>query len=108
MKPVELIGSLRAIELRLSTSEVNVFFRSQDDAMRQRFIQLSLQVSIAVSRVTTTQLDAIAAQLNAIASKLQAGITSLQSSIIQLTDASAIVNTLTSVLNLVGQILPLV
>lgn len=104
----ELLGSLRAIELRLSTSEVNSFFREQDEVTRQQFVHLSLQISIAVSRVTTAQFNEIADNLDRLTPELNAGITSLQSSILQLNDAIAIVTTLTQVLDLVGKVLTVV
>ena len=98
----ELLGSLRAIELRLSTSEVNSFFREQDEATRERFVKLSLDISIIVSKLTTAQLNEIADRLDELSPALKEGILNLQTRIIQLNNAVAILNTLSNVLGVVA------
>lgn len=63
MTQTQLLGSLRAVELRLSTSEVSAFFRGQNETTRTRFVQESLQISVVVAQLTNAQLDDIAGKL---------------------------------------------
>jgi hypothetical protein len=104
MTLVELLTSLRNIETKLRSAEVQAFFGNQTQTIRDRFISFRQEVSFLVGKLTNAQLAAIAAKLNELSDDLNTGISDLQGKIDALNNAVAILNTLGTLLGLAARI----
>lgn len=103
----ELLGSLRALELRLSTSEVTALVRTQPDEVQNEFAHWTLQISIAISQLERADLGRINAELAKNDDDLRAGTESLQQALVKLENAREIVDTLTKIVEIVLAVLAL-
>jgi hypothetical protein len=107
MRKTDLLGSLRALELRLSTSEVTALIRTQSDEVQDEFSHLTLQISIAVSQLERADLTRISEELKANEAGLRTGISDAQRTLIALKSAREIIDTVATVLTTVTGLLAL-
>lgn len=105
MEQSELLGSLRAIELRLSTSEVTALIRTQSPEVQDEFARWTLQISIAISKLEIGEIGRINQELQENGDGLRAGIESLQQSLVKLADAREIMDTLAQIMGVVLTVL---
>lgn len=107
MRKTDLLGSLRALELRLSTSEVTALIRKQEDEVQHEFSDLTLQTSIIVSQLERADLTQISEELEANEAGLREGISVAQRTLITLKNAREIIDTVATVLTTVTGLLAL-
>jgi biopolymer transport protein ExbB/TolQ len=104
----ELLSQLRSLEVRLRSAEVQDFFSTQDQKVRDNFVDLRLQLSQRIDQLANAQLQDIADRLDQLSPDLEAGIQSVQQTLDRLDKAIAIINTISSVLGLVGRVVAIV
>jgi len=104
----KLLAELRALEVKLRSPQVQLFFQAKDQETRARFVSLLNVISVTVNRLSNDQLVGIADQLTALDGDLKAGIANVKDAIKDLNDAIAVLNTISSILGIVGRVVGLV
>lgn len=104
----ELLVELRIVETKLRSAEVQTFYRNQPQGTRDRFVWLRNEISLAINRLSNTEIAEIAAKLNELSDDLEVGTTDLKKKIEDMDDAVAILNTTATVFGLVARVLALV
>ena len=99
-----LLAELREIETNLRSAEVQEFFQAQDQDVRDRFVSLRHEISVAINQLSNAELQAIADKLDELAPDLKAGVDRLKAKIQQLENAVSILKTISDVLGLVGRV----
>jgi DNA-binding MarR family transcriptional regulator len=104
----DLLFQLRSLEIQLLDPELVTFIRQQDEAQRHRFVRLTTDLRIIITKLTTAQLAAIADRLDDLSDEIEAGIAGVQGAIDRLDNTKQIIDTLSSVIGLGARIIGLI
>lgn len=104
----EFLFHLRSLEIRLLSPEVNAWLAKQNDATKQKFVNLTFDLRLAIMKLTSAQLSDIASRLESLEGDIKKGIDGLQKSIDNLKKTVDLINTLSTVVGYAARVVGLV
>lgn len=103
----ELLYKLRGLETRLLDPDVDAWVDQQSPDDRKKFVALSLDLHLAITKLTTAQLSDIADRLDHLSADLKTGIASLQGHLDNLAKTVKVIDTLSTVVGYAARIVGL-
>ena len=105
--PEEVLAGLRALKERLFSAEIVDQVKKLDEDARSDFVSRRLELSEAVTRLQTEQVQNIRDRLQMLGGELTEGITSVTESLKKIEKAAQWAQGLSSLLGSVARIVPL-
>lgn len=107
MTKEDLLFQLRSLELQLLDPRLVSFIRKQDETQRSRFVKLTTDLRIIITKLTSAQLSAIADRLDDLSDEIEAGIEELQGTLERMDNTIQIINTLSNIIGFGARIVGL-
>lgn len=107
MTPAEVLAEARALEIRLRSPEVQAAYRDRPPSERRRLVAERVELSLLVARLTTAELDAVAARLEELGRELSRSLAATRERLARLDRPAAALNALSRLLGLLARVVVL-
>jgi len=100
----EFLEQLRAVELRLRSTEMQSFMRTQDQVSKDSFVQLRQDLAERISELANAELDSISRALVSQDGDITGGIAAAQDALAKLGNVSKVLDGIGAVLKIAAKI----
>jgi hypothetical protein len=103
----DLLAELRAVEARLRSGEVQAAFQERPAGERRRLVTARAELSLLVARLTTAELESVAAKLDELDKELRTGIAGVNGRLARIDRPAAALNVLARLLGVLARVVVL-
>ena len=104
MNSSEFLEQLRAVELRLRSTGMQSFMRTQDQVSKDSFVQLRQDLAERISELANAELDSISRALVSQDGDITGGIAAAQDALAKLGNVSKVLDGIGAVLKIAAKI----
>jgi hypothetical protein len=103
----DVLDELRGIESRLRSAEVQAAYRDRPQAERQRLAAARTELSLLLERLTTTEIERVAAPLGELDRELKPAIAGVRGRLAAIDRPAAALNAVARLLGLLARVVVL-